>query len=310
MSDLRKEFSSKYMNPQHEEKMKTNFDEANLQNIEIDMIRITEQCPRRCSHCSQSPEAGLKWISVTQFRENIRKIVKIRERTGNDLLANYLLTTTDSDPLFHPQLPEICESLVELTGRKFYLLTSGWPMSRKLQRNAEKIAENPHLSFKIALTLSNFPTNVSIYQNAKILENAIRTFGVLEDQFVISPQYSDPYKKNSTHIHSQEQIMDLLRFAISGAGYRMSDFKGRIWPRPIIGLGRAKELGVSTMQSIRIEAEEPPSVISLRERQRLFSGYLDLKGGLHIYQAPRAILNRMLTDYQSYLGDDWNNFLM
>ena len=282
--------------------MNCNSPEVHLQNIEIDMIRITQKCPRRCSHCSQSPDTGLQWVSVAQFRKNIHRLVQIKERTGNDLLAQYLLTTTDSDPLFHPNLPDICESLVELTGRKFYLLTSGWPMSRTLQRNAEKIAANPHISFKIALTLSNFPTNVSIYQNAKILENAIRTFGVLGDQFVISPQYSYPYNQNSTHIHSQEQVMDLLRSVISGAGYRMSDFQ--ICPRPIIALGRGKNL-VSSIQSLRIEAENPPSIISTREKSRPFSGYIDLDGTLRVYRAPRAILNRMLTDYQPYLGVDF-----
>lgn len=282
--------------------MNTNFDEANLQNIEIDMIRITEQCPRRCSHCSQSPETGLKWISVTQFRENIRNIMKVRERTGNDLFANYLLTTTDSDPLFHPQLPEICKSLVELTGRKFYLLTSGWPLSRKLQRNAEMLAQNPNLFYKIALTLSNFPTNVSIYQNAKILENAIRTLGILKNQFVISPQYSHLPKKKPDHIHSYEQVMDLLRSTISGAGYRMNDF--HIVPRPIIALGRGKNL-VSSTSKLRIEAENPPCEISSRENSRSFSGLLNLDGTIQVIRAPRAILNRMLTDYRPYTGSDW-----
>jgi len=290
---------------QREEKMdQIKMNKANLQNIEIDMIRITHRCPRRCSHCSQSPNTGLEWISAAQFRKNIKKIEQIKQRTGNDLLANYLLTTTDSDPFFHPKLGEICESLVELTGKKFYLLTSGWPNTRTLQRSAERIAQNPNLSYKIALTLSNYPTNISIFQNLSVLENAIRTFAVLGDQFVISPQYSFPYATNPDHIHSQEKVMDLLRAAVSNAGYRLSDFRGRIWPRPIIALGRGKNL-VSSMQSIRIEAENPPTLVSTRETERPFSGYLDLDGALRICHAPRAILNRMLTDYQPYLGADW-----
>ncbi|MBI2665358.1 radical SAM protein, partial [Candidatus Woesearchaeota archaeon] len=139
-----------------------------LDLVEIDMLKITDKCPRACSHCSQDPSVGLKVISIEQFESNIDEILKIRER-GNDILANYVLTSTDSDPFLHPHLAKLVEIFYNKTGRKFYLLTSGWYDTPRFQKNADWIANHPEFVERVALTLSNFPTNPSsIFANARL----------------------------------------------------------------------------------------------------------------------------------------------
>ena len=98
-----------------------------LNTIEVDTLRLTQNCPRGCYHCSQSPALGLKAISVQQFRKNIEKVQRIKQQTGNDILSDYLLTTTDSDPFYNRNLFELAKILFDVTGKQFYLLTSGWP---------------------------------------------------------------------------------------------------------------------------------------------------------------------------------------
>ena len=269
-----------------------------LEKVEVDILKITDKCTKACVHCSQSPEVGLSYISVKKFNDNIDNLVRIKEETGNDLLANYILTSTDSDPFLHPDLAELTKNLYQKTSKKFYLLTSGWYDHDKFQKNADWILNNPEYIEKAALTLSNFPTNPSsIFNNAKLFINAVKTFGDLpEDKFIISPQYTEGV--NDYHIHSKKQVKDLLNYVIDKAGFNKKHFEGRIHYRPIIGLGRASsKLDVKEVEQYRIEAENPLPVISTREEERPYSGLINIKGELLIIEAQRAILNRNLKDY-------------
>lgn len=273
-----------------------------LDRVEIDILQISRNCTRQCSHCSQSPKARMEFVPPSKFRKTIDAISEFKEKSGNSLLANYLLTSTDSDPFLHPHLAKIVKALFEITGKRFYLLTSGWYLNGhdadEYQKNAEWIAEHPETIEKIALTVSNFPTNPpSNYENAQILTNAIKTFGKMpKDKFVLSPQYNAEVDKRN--IHSKFQVKYLLQYAISSANCSESDFSERIFYRPIIGIGKAREiLNVQHVEDYRIEAESPVPNISLRERERPDSGFVNLEGDLLITRAPRALLNRNLKSY-------------
>lgn len=269
-----------------------------LQCIEIDTLRITRNCPRGCSHCSQDPKKGLAQVGVDQFGRVVDALADIRHSTGNDLLANYVLTTTDSDPFLHKELSSLVKMLCDGTGKRFYLLTSGWFEHRYFQRNADWIAQNPDYVERVALTLSNFPTNPgSVFRNARLLTNAVRTFGEMpEGKFVISPQYIEGV--DGHNVYSRKQTDDLLDHVLDEAGFSRKEFSGRIHYRPITGLGRALTvLGVNDVQTIRIEAEDPPPIISTREDERIYSGLVDMDGRLLVMNAHRAILNRDLDHY-------------
>ena len=271
-----------------------------LETIEIDTLKITDKCPRACDHCSQDPRLGLESISVENFERSIDEIAKIKREGGNDLLANYVLTSTDSDPFLHPQLAKLVEVFHDKTGKRFYLLTSGWYDNPIFQKNADWIAEHPEYVERVALTLSNFPTNPSsMFDNARLQSNVIRTFAQMqEDKFLISPQYME--KVDRYHIHSRKQTEDLLDHVLREAGMTRKDFQGRIHYRPIIGLGRAiTQLGVQRREEYRIEAEDPLPIISERELERPYSGLIDLSGNLLVLRAPRAILNRDVHMYKS-----------
>lgn len=270
-----------------------------LGDIEIDTLKITDKCPRACDHCSQDPIAGLCSIPAGQFEANVDDIMKIREK-GNDLLARYVLTSTDSDPFLHPHLADLVKIFYDKTGKRFYLLTSGWYDHPKFQRNADWVAQHPDYIERVALTLSNFPTNPSsIFDNARLQSNAIKTFREMpEEKFMISPQYVEEVDRY--HIHSRRQVEDLLDHVLREAGSARKQFDGRIHYRSVIGLGRAlTKLGVRRRVEYRIEAESPPPIISVREQERPYSGLIDLEGNLLVLKAPRAILNRDLHLYQS-----------
>lgn len=273
--------------------------ESVLGQIEIDTFKITDRCPRACSHCSQSPDIGLSVVSLEDFGKYVKAIAKLKEETGNDLLTNYLLTSTDSDPFLHPQLADVVQALHEATRKRFYLLTSGWYVRSRFQMNADWIAKHPGLVERVSLTLSNFPTNPSsVYENMEILVNVVRTFGRMpEDKFAISPQYNA--EVGDENIHSEKQIADLLDYVLKRAGFSRTSFEGRIFFRPVIGLGRASALlGVKKQATYRIEAEDPLPVISTRETERPYSGLVDMQGNLLVMEAPRAILNRKLGSYE------------
>ncbi len=269
-----------------------------LRKIEIDTFQLNQGCPRACDHCSQDPETRLRNVSPGSFKCYVESVRKINEQIGNDLLARYLLTATDSDPFLHSHLAELVQSLCETTGKRFYLLTSGWFLRDTFQQNAEWIVEHPDTVEKVSLTLSNYPTNpASLFDNMDQLVNAVRTLSKLpEDKFIISPQYTENI--DGYHIHSQKQGEDLLSYVLKRAGLSRVDFEGRIFPRPIIGLGRAlTTLNVGAQTVYRIEAE--PTVISTREQEKPYSGMVDIEGNLLVMKAPRAILNRDLKKYRS-----------
>lgn len=276
----------------------SNYNHSILSKVEVDILKITDKCIRACDHCSQNPEKGMNYISVKQFNENIDNLVRIKEETGNNILADYILTSTDSDPFLHPELAQLTKTLYEKTSKKFYFLTSGWYNHNNFQKNADWIFNNSEYVEKVALTLSNFPTNPSsIFNNVELLVNAVRTFGNLpKNKFVISPQYTEGL--SDYHIHSKKQVEDLLNYVINKAGYNKNHFEGRICYRSIIGLGRANsKLDVKEVKQYRIEAEDPLPIISTREEERPYSGLIDFEGDLLIIEAPRAILNRSLKDY-------------
>ncbi len=76
---------------------------------------------------------------------------------------------------------------------------------------------------------------------------------------------------------------------------KIKEFGRRIFPRPVIGLGRAGTLlEIRKNATYRIEAEDPSPIISTRETERPYSGLVDIKGNLLYLEAPRAILNRGL----------------
>ncbi|HLC71922.1 MAG TPA: hypothetical protein VJI32_07985 [Candidatus Nanoarchaeia archaeon] len=269
-----------------------------LRQIEIDTFQLNDGCPRACDHCSQDPETRLRNVPPESFKRYVQSIKKINEKMGDDMLARYLLTATDSDPFLHSQLAELVQGLYKITGKKFYLLTSGWFERGTFQQNAAWIVEHPEMVERVALTLSNYPTNpASLFDNVDVLVNAVRTLRQLpEDKFVISPQYTG--EADNYHIHSQKQVEDLLRYVVQKAGCGRDEFEGRIFPRPIIGLGRAATtLRVGAQSVYRIEAE--PLVISTREQEKPYSGMIDIGGNLLVMKAPRAILNRELKDYKS-----------
>ena len=114
-----------------------------LRKIEIDTLQISENCLRNCLHCSVSPDRVIETINMAHFKKYVLALARINEETGNDLIANYLHTSIDSDPLFHPELATIVETLIETTGKKFYFLTQGWYGINQFQKNAEWIANNP-----------------------------------------------------------------------------------------------------------------------------------------------------------------------
>ncbi|MFH0701586.1 MAG: radical SAM protein [Candidatus Woesearchaeota archaeon] len=270
-----------------------------LGKVEIDTLQITSNCPRRCEHCSQNPGTRLLKISVEQFEANVDEIIKIKEK-GNDLLTNYVLTSADSEPFLHPDLARLVELFHDKTGKRFYLLTSGWYDYPTFQQNADWIASHPEYVERVALTVSHLPTNPSsIYDCARLQSNVIKTFKEMsEDKFLISPQYNEEVDKY--HIHSRKHVEDLLNNILREAGLTKEQFQGRIHYRPIIGLGRAVEkLGVQKSEVYRIEAEIPAPVISERESKRPYSGLIDMVGDLLVLEAPRAILNRELKEYQS-----------
>lgn len=149
---------------------------------------------------------------------------------------------------------------------------------------------------RVALTLSNYPTNpASLFDNMDVLINAVKTLRALpEDKFIISPQYTP--EEDKYHIHSQKQVEDLLSYVLQKAGCSRDEFKDRIFPRPIIGLGRAiTTLKVGAQAIYRIEAE--PIVISTSEKEKPYSGMINIEGNLLVMKAPRAILNRELSMY-------------
>ena len=274
-----------------------------LNQIEIDTLQISRNCTRQCSHCSQEQGTRVQLVSLGDFKRALNSLVEIKSKTGNDLLSNYVLTTTDSDPFLHTQLANIVQRLHDTTGKNFYLLTSGWYLDNgyadAYQKNAEWIAENPEIVERVALTLSNFPTNpISNYQNVGILANVVRTFGGMpDDKFVISPQYNG--EVSETDKHSEKQTKILLKDVLSEVSYTKRDFAGRIFYRPVIGLGRASTiLGVEKVEQYRIEAEDPIPEISTREAERPYSGYVNLESDLLVIEAPRAILNRELGEYK------------
>ena len=270
-----------------------------LELIEIDTIQLVSGCPRACSHCSQSPLSALKQISPLRLSESLACLMELKEKTGNEMLARYILTSTDSDPFLCANLAKIVDSFYNNTAKRIYLLTSGWFDRRIYIENAEWIANNPNKVEKVALTLSNFPTNPrSLFDNADFYIRAVSTFAEpLQEKFIISPQYNS--EVGATHIHSLQQTGDLLDYVLKSAGQSRENFLGRLYFRPIIGIGRADSvLAVQKISEYRIEAEEPPPLVSTREFARPYSGMLDINGNLRVLKAKRAILNRELTAYQ------------
>lgn len=265
-----------------------------LELIEIDTFRITIGCPTNCIHCGMDPQAKLLYsLPLKDFISFVKAVEKVRIRTGNSLLANYLLTGTDSDPFYNPDFGEMCQVLYEITGKAFYALTSGWlPTAKRSQQAAELIAKNPEIIERVQLTLSHFPRHEKFRQaHPELLANVIETFSPLGSKFIISPQYAEGHNQ-----YSLERTLELLDESLYHLGKSRGDFA--LYDRSVIGLGRSKkELRIELLHLINTLAEEPPPPISHRP-ERPFSGLVDTWGCLLALREPRGLYNRNIEDYR------------
>lgn len=265
-----------------------------LELIEPDTFRLTIGCPTNCIHCGMCPEPRLLYVlPLKDFLSYVKAIDKTQLRTGINLLANYLLTGTDSDPFYNPEFGEMCKALYETLGKKFYAVTSGWlPNAKSSQQAAELIAKNPEIVEKVQLTLSHFPRHEKFKRDHPgLLANIIETFGPLGDKLIISPQYAEGHEE-----YSLERTLELLDDSLYLLGKSRQDFT--ICERAVIGAGRSKEeLGILTMRLINTIAEEPAPPIS-RYPERPFSGLFDTWGCLLVLKEQRGFYTRNIEDYR------------
>lgn len=262
-----------------------------LKQVEIDTIQISSGCSNACDGCAQSPESKISFMDDSVFRESVSKYPA-------ELFTNYIFASINSEPLLHPRFGEMAEFFYEQTGKKFYVLTSGWNNNEVADKNAEWIVKNSDKIERVSMTLSNFPKYANdIPSRAKVLSKILKTFsGMPLEKLVISPQYKEEDKKS---IYSREQTELLLNLTLQKAGISYDALKERIFFRPIINLGRAKSFGVAKDVIYRIEAEQPAPIISTREEERPYSGMIALDGSLKVIEAPRGILNRSVEKYQA-----------
>ncbi len=293
-----------------------------LQLTEFDTIQISKNCPRGCRDCSQSPTYNYSIMPLETFERAVEKVLELEGEIKKELFTRYVLTSTDSDPFFHPKLYDILKCFKEMTGKRFYLLTSGWFLHenqnrksniltaanvKKWQENAEAIAADPEVIESLTITVKASPTNPqTVEETEDILVNTIRTFRSFPyGKLMLTPQYVpgplENLKENSIFTASfLQEFVDRILDRVGG-GIR-EKLTGKIFYRPIVGLGGAvHNLGLSpaTPFDYRVEAEQPPPPITTPENEieRPFSGMIAINGKLKILEAPRARLYRDISKY-------------
>lgn len=261
--------------------------------VEIDRVQLGIGCPVGCVHCSRDPVRKRTWFMDA---DEFERIIKIGIQIKPTLLARYLLTDSDFDPFQNPDIVTICKLLLDHTGIRFYLLTSLLPPTTELRQSADYLASHPDLIERIAITISHFPllvkTNYDQYINA--VTDGVRRFLPLmkQNKLVLSPQFND---EDLHELYSEEKVMQTFSKIIARLGLEMTDVAHITYPRPVIGLGRAKTaLFVKKDIQTRIEAElshgQSP-IISVREQERPYSGMLARGGVFMVCKSPRAMLN-------------------
>lgn len=273
-------------------------EQSKLREIEIDTFQLLKGCPTACSHCSQDPKSKItQMMTLEGFTENVHAIIE----NGGPVFAPRMLTGRDTDPFYNPDFGQMVVDFNDLTGSRFYVLTSGWIGSGG-QKSAEHIVTNSTAIERVLLTLSDFPENPVIRKkHVEILGNAIKTFSPLlrENKFVISPQYVADIAGSVRY--SLETTEALLDASLTYAGISRSDFEGRLHYRPVEGFGRAitklglpkAEESIPTIADVSIEKAE------YRE-ERPYSGAITVNDELRVWKGPRGLLNQNIEgDYVS-----------
>lgn len=265
-----------------------------LSHTEIDRFQLSTGCPVGCSHCSRDPSANhIAFMDPQNFLNSLEILNTIKQRMWLDLLANYVVTDTDSEPFLGKNLVEFCRILLDKTGRQFYLLTSGLPFNDSFRKSADSIVDSPYLVHKVSITISHFSrlAETSLQRYTETLTEVVHLLSPLmqHNKLVLSPQYNE---EDEGGLHSMHKTLDTFGKIVRNAGLSERELEGIVFPRPVIGLGRAStKLNVKRQAKCRIEAESPSPSISNREPERPYSGMITIGGVLMVCKSTRASLN-------------------
>lgn len=280
-------------------------------NTEFDLIELSEGCPEGCAHCSESPEMGVRHASFEVLKVGFDRLLRVESEMPLPLLGNFWYPFPASDPFLHPELVAICQYIWERRSLPAYLLSLGWGTGRG-ESHARRLSESPNCLFRLVITISNFSRLASLNRAAHVTRLA-RTLRSLQPLWsstaqdgrpvvMLSPQYIGD--AGQEHPQGYAQTRTVLEEASKKAGAPLREWEdeGRVFFRPITGLGRARtELGVQSEVELNISAELPPPPVS-RNRDKQFSGMVTLLGEPAIYCGTRGKLGRHRADW---IECDW-----
>jgi len=272
-----------------------------LEQIEFDVIEISSGCAEACTHCSEAPGVSVRHGAVDKLIDTAVRVRQMGERDRLDPFGLYWFPFPASDPFSHPELFRLCDGIWKSCRVPVYLLSLGWNRETGA-RIARQFGENPESLFRIAITVSNFSLIAERNQarHQRRLADSLRDLEPLwrakgpdgHPLILLSPQFIANEKAESPL--SLESTRALLGTVANLAGIELGAWikEGRIFERPVTGLGRAySTLGVSRKDELAITAEAPFPEISKSPR-RPFSGLITLDGGLAVFRAKRGILGR------------------
>jgi len=280
-------------------------------DIEIDLIEMTVGCAEQCSHCSESPDTGVRHGEVAVLLDAVQALVQLEAKLEEELFGHYWYPFPASDPLAYPSLFDLCHGIWRRRALPVYLLSLGWNRSLGAQ-TARRFCERPNSVFRIAITVSNFSrlAKLNPERHRERLAASLNDLRPLwtargpdgKPLVLLSPQYIE--HSADSILFSESCTFSLLEDICRRVRLPLRSWleERRVFPRPVTGLGRAvTELDITASDEYSITAEQPcPPISKHPERHR--SGLVARDGSLAVLPSPRGLLGRERARWQTLAG--------